>query len=201
ALLPARMFTVADEVIPPRHETPGRVHAGLEEVEPSWPIVVVAHVVFARPQHLHGHANLLRDGSGLAHVVVGQTAAESATGALDVDRDVRFGNTKRARHERAPVGWRLRRRPDLHLAVAPVRRAVLRLERCGRDKEIVVRRLDNLGRTLQGLISIAVDTQREAGLPGGNLARAARKPLAALLRGRTFVPLHLKLFARGLGLP
>ena len=59
ALLTLCVVAVADEVVAPRDETPGRVDTRLEEVEASRSIVVVVHVVFARPQHLDRHPDLL----------------------------------------------------------------------------------------------------------------------------------------------
>ena len=140
--------------------------------------MVVAHVVFARPQHLHRHADLLGDRRRLAHVVVGQPPAEAAARALDVNGDVLRRDVERGRHELAPVLRRLRRRPDLHLAVAVVRRAVLRLERRVRDERIRVRGLDDLRRALR-----APDRRcrrRAAGTPAS--AWTAPAPAAQSLR-------------------
>ena len=65
-----------------------------------------------------------------------------------------------------------------------MRRAVLRLERRVRDERIVVRRLDDLRRAGERLLGVAVDAQRERRLLRRELLRLARKPFAALLRGR-----------------
>src|SRR5262245_20751263 len=89
-LLALRIVTVADEVITPGYELSRRVDTSLEEVEATRTIVVVAHVVFTRPQHLHRYADLFGDRRSLAHVVVRETTTESATCSLNVDRDVRL---------------------------------------------------------------------------------------------------------------
>ena len=67
-----------DEVIAPRDQLAGGVDAALEEVEAGGTVEVVPHVVFARPQQLDRHADLLGDPRRLHHVVVGQPAAEAA---------------------------------------------------------------------------------------------------------------------------
>ena len=124
----------AHEVVTPRNELARTVHAGLEEMKTSGPVMIVAHVVFARPQHLDRNADLLGDGRRLAHVVVGQPPTEASTRVLDVNRDVLLRNVQGCRDELPAPLRRLRRRPDFHHAVAVVRRAVLRLERRVRNK-------------------------------------------------------------------
>ena len=69
------------EVVAPRDELAARVDAALEVVEARRTIEVVLHVVFARPQQLHGNAGLLRDPRRLDHVVVVQPPAEAAAAA------------------------------------------------------------------------------------------------------------------------
>ena len=69
-------FAVADEVIAPGDDFARSIERGLQEMEAAGTIVVVRHIVFARPQQLHGHAGLFRDVGGLHHVVVIETAAE-----------------------------------------------------------------------------------------------------------------------------
>src|SRR5258706_14877454 len=96
----------------------------------AWAIVVVPHVVFARPEKLHRlSANLLRDSRRFDHVVVGEPAAEPAARPLQMDRDVAFLHAERVGDKRASLRRRLRRGPDLELAVLELRGAVLRFER------------------------------------------------------------------------
>ena len=47
-------FAVGHEVIAPRDQLARCVDAGLQVVEAARPVEVVRHVVFARPQQLHG---------------------------------------------------------------------------------------------------------------------------------------------------
>ena len=83
-------------MIAPGDDLARRVDAGLQVVQAAGTIVVVAHVVFARPQQLHRlAADLLRDGRGFDHVVVGQPPAEAAARAQQVDRDVAFLDAER----------------------------------------------------------------------------------------------------------
>ena len=56
-----RAFAEGDEVVPPADELARLVEAGLQEVESGRAIVVVTHVVFARPQQLDRDADLLGD--------------------------------------------------------------------------------------------------------------------------------------------
>ena len=61
ALLVAFAIAVGDEVIPPRDHLARRVQAGLQELVPAGTIVVVLHIVFARPQQLDRASHELRD--------------------------------------------------------------------------------------------------------------------------------------------
>src|ERR1019366_3845076 len=57
----ALALAVSDEMIPPRHHFPRCVQPGLQILEPARTVVVVCHVVFARPQQLHRNPGLLGD--------------------------------------------------------------------------------------------------------------------------------------------
>src|SRR5690349_14258581 len=105
-------------------------------MESARAVVVVMHVVFTRPQHLDRNTNLLGNRARLTHVVVGETTAETAADALQVDRDAGRGDAKRRRNQLAPLLRRLTRRPHFHLAVAEVCGAVLWLERRVREERI-----------------------------------------------------------------
>jgi hypothetical protein len=65
ALLALRIVTVADEVVAPGDKLARRIDTRLEEMEAAGTIVVVPHVVFARPQDLDRHTDLLGDRRGL----------------------------------------------------------------------------------------------------------------------------------------
>ena len=123
-----------------------------------------------------------------------QAPAEAAAHPRQVDGDVALGDAERLRDQPAPALRRLRRRPDLELAVLEVRRRVLRLERRVRDERIEVRRLDDLRAPTRARHR----RRRPCGVErcGGcfdSVAGFAAKPCAALRRGRAFVPLHLQL--------
>ena len=67
------------------------VDAARDELEAARTIVVMRHIVFARPEQLHRHADLLGDVSGFSAVVVSQTAAE-ATAATAANTILRTWN-------------------------------------------------------------------------------------------------------------
>ena len=108
--------------------------------------MIVAHVVFARPQKLHRlPANLLRDGRRFHHVVVGEPAAEPAARTLPVNGDVGFLHAGCGDEKRPSLCRRLGGRPgSLELAVLELRGAVLGLERRVRNERELVRALDDL---------------------------------------------------------
>ena len=87
------------------------VDAALQIMEASGTIVIVRHVVLARPQQLHGLAYYLRDGRGFKRVIVGETASESAAGLHQMPGDVGFGDSEQLGDLRPPSRRRLRRRP------------------------------------------------------------------------------------------
>src|SRR5687768_14949670 len=116
-------------------------------------------------------------------------------------RDNGLLDAQRPRNETTSALRRLRRHPDLELAIAPLRRAVLRLERCVRDERVEVCGLDSLCSASDGSIEIAICAQ-------GALSSLLRErhglrfeTRAALLRRRAFVPLHLQLSLRGARCP
>ena len=104
---------------------------------------------------------------------------------------------KRRRHELGAGPGNLRRRPEHDLAVLEVRRAVLRLEVDMGEERIGVGRLDDMRGALQRWSHVAVAAQI-----GGrrfacaSLAARLGEALAALRRGRAFVPGDFELVAR-----
>ncbi len=55
------------------------------------------HIVFARPEQLHRHADLFGDVAHFDHVVVGEAASEGPARAQQVNRDVVFRNAQSLR--------------------------------------------------------------------------------------------------------
>ena len=84
-----------------------RVESGLEVVRARRPVLVVRHVVFARPQQLDRHARQSRrgplvgdelgDAGDLDVVLAHQPASESAAGPHQVHRDVLRRNARTER--------------------------------------------------------------------------------------------------------
>ncbi len=103
----------AGDEVAERDQLARRVEPGLEVVEAARPILVVGHVVFSRPEQLHGHARqpglrpLLghdsRDLPDLDVVVAVQTTAESAARPHQVHRHL----VGRRYRRRAPDSARL----------------------------------------------------------------------------------------------
>src|SRR5216684_285265 len=131
-------FAETDEMIAPGNEFAGGVQATLEEMETGGAIVIVVKIVFAGPQKLDGDADLLGDGAGFEHVVVGEATAESAAGALQVHNDVVVGNIQHFGDEQAAVLRSLARRPEFELAVVIVRETIFGLHGSVREEGIEV---------------------------------------------------------------
>ena len=132
------------------------IEAGFQILEAAGTIVIVRHIVFARPQQLHGNAGLLRNVGGFHHVIVGETAAETAAAADHVNGHVFVGDSQRLSHQAAAAAGSLAVGPDLELAVFEMRGAILRLKRRVRDEGIRVRGLDDFGCAFESAFGVAV---------------------------------------------
>ncbi len=82
-----------------------------------------------------------------------------------------------------------------------MRGAILRLQRRVRDKRIGIGGFHNLRRALQSAVRIAVLAKRLGGRLLGKFHCPLREPDAGLRRAVPFIPFHLQLLARRLGLP
>ena len=63
------------------------VQAGLQYMAGGWPVEIVAEVIFARPDNLHGRAGIARDKRSFDRVVLNQAAAKATADERDVDFD------------------------------------------------------------------------------------------------------------------
>src|SRR5581483_3142181 len=95
-------FAVTDVVIPPGDEFAVLVYSPSQILESARTIVIVLHIVFARPQHLDRRADGPGDPGGLAHVIVIQPTPESAAAAHQVDGEVAFRKAEQAGDHAAP---------------------------------------------------------------------------------------------------
>ena len=77
-----------DEVILPGNEFAGSIDPTFQKVEAARTENLEAHLVFARPPELDGHAHLLCDVRRFDDVVVVETTAETAAHLEEVERDV-----------------------------------------------------------------------------------------------------------------
>ena len=205
----------ADEV-PIGDELAARIESGLEVVRARRPVLVVRHVVFARPQQLDRDGRQSRrgplvgdelgDAGDLDVVLAHKPASKSAAGLDEVHRDVLRRQT---RTERRMLKARdLARRPDLEASVLIERRGVLRLERRVRQEREVVLGFDDLRRGLERGLDVA---DGRAALCGGRRRRGRhpRRHVLALLevarrafdRGRTLVPHDFQRAPRVVGQP
>ena len=197
---------------------------------PGRAVLVVRHVVFARPQQLDRDARqargrpLLGDDLGdprhfdvvLAH----EAAPESAAGAHDVERHVLGRNAGAER--RMLLGRNLARRPDLQAAIVEMSRGVLRFERRMRQQREEVLGLDGLRCGAECRFNIADHRSgRASAAPtarcrsrgrirhgrgcgrrlGRQLARLRQVPLAGLRGNGAFVPDDLQRASRVVGDP
>ena len=183
-------------MILPRDDFAVCVDASLKEVEARRAVVVVRHILLARPEQLDGHANLFGDIRGFDHVVVRQAPAEAAADAGEMDGDVLAVDAEDPGGLLHAARGRLAGRPDFEFAVVVIRRAVLRLERHVGKERIRVLRLDNMRRGAKGCIGVAVLAQDLAGLILRELHRCVGVELAALLRRWTVIPGDLEVVVR-----
>ena len=131
-----------DQMVMPDAQPPVGAEAGAHVMETGRPIVVVPHVVFARPDHLHGRTDRLRQVRGLGGVVRRQPPSEAAADARHLDRH-RLARDAEDPGNHLRSGRRHLQRPeDLAAAVVHVRDAVLRLERRVRQKRRLVDHVD-----------------------------------------------------------
>ena len=184
-----RPLTERDEMVPIRDQIARLVYTGLEEMEARRTVVVVAHIVLARPQHLDRNADLSRDPGGFDRVVVRQAPAEAAATFHDVPGDVALLDAERG-HHRA-------RGPPPAAGLAPISRVSRSRNgrRCSRGSSGAWERN---GYEYAASTTFAADWSAMSTLPSvrsvlagvccRQLARALRKPGAALLRGRPLRP-------------
>ena len=97
-----------EEVVLPRDHFALGIDAALQEVQAAGTILVVFHVIFARPRELHGRVHLLGDRSGLDEVVGADAAAETPAGAVEMQNDFLGRDAEHAVHHAGADGRDLR---------------------------------------------------------------------------------------------
>src|SRR6266853_4294404 len=171
-------FAETDEVVAPSDEFAGRVETALEEMETGGAIVVMMKIVFASPEEFYRDADLFGDGAGFEHVVVGEAAAESAAGALQVNDDVVVGNIENSRDEQAAIFRSLTGRPELEFAVVVIGETIFGLHGSVREEGIGVSGLNYLRDGLERFLGVAVTAKGNGGRLLGKLLGAASKACA-----------------------
>src|SRR5438445_11675521 len=149
-------------MIAPSDEFAGGVETTLEEMETGRAIVIVVKIVLAGPEEFNGDADLLGDGAGFEHVVVGEATAESAAGALHVHDNVVVGNIENFGDEQTAIFRRLAGRPELQLTIVVVRETVFGFHGGVRQKGLGVSGFSGFRGGLEGFGSVA-DTAERAG--------------------------------------
>ena len=142
-------------VAPGDHLVAG-VEPGLEPVRRRGVVEAVAHVVLARPHHLHGRAAQL---AGQQRRLDGEVAlglaAEPAAEQRRLQGDLGRRDAHRRGHVVAGAAGALHRRPDLPLAMAHARRRGRGLHGGVVEVRRVILTHDHPGRRGQGLVHIA----------------------------------------------
>ena len=190
-------------VAPGDHLVAG-VEPGLEPVRRRGVVEAVAHVVLARPHHLHGRAAQL---PGQERRLDGEVAlglaAEAAAQQRRLHGDLGRGHAQRRGDVVAGLAGALHRRPDLPLAVAHARRRCRRLHGGVVEVGRVVLARDHLGGRGQRLVDVADVALDLAGLlDGGFELRPVGLGVVGLVR--PVVPGDLERLAaleRGPGVP
>src|SRR6185312_7501478 len=88
-------LAVTDKVIAPGDDFARPIYRALQKMEAAGTIVVVRHIVFARPQQLDRNTGRFGDVRRFHHVVVIEPTTERAAGAERVNRDVVLGYAER----------------------------------------------------------------------------------------------------------
>ena len=194
-------FAEGEAVILPSDDFTLGVDAALEEVDTAGAILIVAHIVFARPRELHGRVDLLGDGGGLDEVVSADATAEAAACAVEMEFDF-FGRDAEdtVNHPRADRGD-LGGRPDLHNPVVPMRRGVLRLKVGVRDERVAVLGFDGFCGARERRIGIAVFAEGFSAGLGRFFFGLLEKRLPALVHDRALIPGNFELLAGAEGGP
>ena len=163
------------EMVLPRHDAAGTVHAAAQAVHARGPVEVMLDVVLARPHDLDRRGDGLGDERGLAGVVRLEPAPEATAAAGHVHRDAVRRNAGHARHDRSRVLGALRRQPELAPVAPHVRDAAQRFHGHVREERQFVRGLDPHRRRGKAGVHVAITTQLRAGRRHGGQHRLAQR--------------------------
>ena len=145
------------------------VEAGLDAFHRDGVQEAVANVVFPRPLHLDGRAELLRQQRRLEREIAFRLAPEAAAEQRDVDGDILLGNAERLGDVLARSARALHRRPDLRLVALDVRDRDRRLHGDMGEMRQIVLTYDHLVGALQRGFDVAFLAHHQAGLARGFL--------------------------------
>src|SRR5277367_6076264 len=132
-------------------------------METGGAVVIVMEIVFVGPKKFYGNAGDFGDGGGFAHVVVGEAAAEAATGAFHVDDDVAGGNAHEFGDLLAAGFGSLAGRPEFEFAIVEMGEAVLRLHGSVSEEGIGIGGFDDFCSGGESGVGVAVFAQGDGG--------------------------------------
>src|SRR5271167_521222 len=158
-------------------------------------------IVLATPEKFDWHADLLGDGPGFDHVIVGEAASKSTTNALEMDGDVGGRDVQNFGDELAAVLRSLGRRPEFEFAIVEMSKAIFGLHGSVGEERIDIGGFDCFFGGVKSGRGVAVFAEGERRRLPRKLLSALEKAFAALLGGGTFVPGDVKFLASGMGLP
>ena len=135
-----------DKVLPPGRDLALRIQAGFKPKGSAGAEGVVGNVIFAGPEQLDRHVNALGNPCGFDQVVVLEPPAKAASRAHHVSSDVILMDAKRLGYQSMTILRQRTGRPHLQLAVFPVRRSALWLQRDVCNERIFIGGFDDLCR-------------------------------------------------------
>src|SRR5262249_37486898 len=157
----------ADDPMRPPHWFALRIQPRADAVVIVWAVHVVLDVLLARPDHLHGPANLLCDLHRPHGPVVFETAAKSATQQVVVDAHLLAREPGALDDRGLSHALDLRADPDVATVARHLHGAIHRLHRRVREKRLLIDRLDLARGAGNGRGGIAFMTRDRARLLRG----------------------------------
>ena len=150
----------------PRRHISLAVNRACELVIRRWPVKIVLHIVFARPQYLNGLPGLLRYLSGLGHKVAHVPASKSTAHQRGMHFHRFLRQSGNLRNDVQCPLRRLRRHPGFRAVRAYVNSAIHRFHRGMGEKR----------RAIDGFNFLRGACNRRQGIPVLNLAIGSRCP-------------------------
>src|SRR6266481_2435408 len=142
--------------MPPGDQLTLRVQASLQDVASGGAVEIVADVILARPDDLHGSADIAGNEGGFNGVILNEAAAETTADERDVYFDMIARNAQSAGDGIRGGSGNLRGRPELAEIATNVRRAIDGLHRSVSEERHFVDGIDFLRGNRVSLVEITV---------------------------------------------